>query len=140
MRQLLIAPLLLFSVAAHAEDRFDLSCEGARSLNGVEGGRSTVLLRIDLGSRRYCIADCKDVWEISRVSSERVDFRDRVVGTKGSAAHATSESYFDRGSSRYHSTKVINYTLTKGSPERTMTSVEDLACVAGPFTGFPAAS
>ncbi|HMJ92582.1 MAG TPA: hypothetical protein VK472_00635 [Allosphingosinicella sp.] len=140
MKALLIAHLLLFSGAARAEDRFDLSCEGPRSLNGVERGRSTILLRIDLGARRYCIADCKEVWQISPVSAERVDFRDHVVGTKGSAAEATSKSHFDRVSSRYHSTKVMNYTLTKGSPRRTITSVEDLTCVAGPFSGFPAAS
>ena len=139
MKSLVIAPLLLFSVAAHAEDRFDLSCEGPRSLKGVEGGRSTVLLRIDLGARRYCIADCKEVWHISQVSAERVDFRDHVVGTKKTAAQATSKSYFDRASSRYHSTKVMNYTLSRGSPRHTITSVEDLACAVGPFSGFPIA-
>lgn len=95
-----------------------------------------MLLRIDLSARRYCIADCKELWSISSASAGRIDFRDHEVGNEGSAVQAKSTSWFDRNSNIYHGTKVMNYTLSRGSPRRTMTIDENLACVVGPFSGF----
>jgi hypothetical protein len=138
MKAFLFAAFLLIGAAAHAQDQFDLSCEGTRIANGGDGGRATVHVRIDLASRRYCLNACTEVSPIDRVSADRVDFHDTAIGSGASAIEANGTSYFDRAAGRYHRNMVMHYTLTRGSRRSTMTVVEDMACVAGPFSGFPA--
>ena len=138
MKAFLFASLLLAGTAVHAQDQFDLSCEGTRSANGGDGGRAEAHIRIDLASRRYCLAECREVKPLGAVSDGRIDFQDLAIGNGASAMEASGTSYFDRAASRYHNNMVMHYTLSRGSRRSTMTVVEDLACTAAPFSGFPA--
>jgi hypothetical protein len=138
MKAFLFAALLLAGTAARAEDQFDLSCEGTRIVNGDDGGRDTVHLRIDLASRRYCLETCTELSPIDRVSADRIDFHALAIGSGTSALEANGTSYFDRAAGRYHRNMVMHYTLSRGSRRSTMTVVEDFACAVGPFSGFPA--
>jgi hypothetical protein len=138
MKALLFAAFALIGTAARAQDQFDLSCEGTRIANGGDGGQATAHLRIDLASRRYCLDTCTELFPIDRVSADRIDFHATVIGSGASALEANGTSYFDRAAGRYHRNMVMHYTLSRGSLRSTMTVVEDMACVAGPFSGFPA--
>jgi hypothetical protein len=137
MKAFLFASLLVIGTAAHAQDQFDLSCEGTRSMNDMEVARIEDHFRIDLAALRYCGADCRELRQINRVSDGRIDLEVLAVGNGASAMEASGAAYFDRAASRYHNDMVIRYTMSRGSPRRTMHVVEDLACTVGPFSGFP---
>jgi hypothetical protein len=138
MKAILFAASLVAGAAAQAQAPFDLSCEGARVLNGVSSRPVTVHLRIDPGARLFCRDDCAQVRPIDRVSAERIDFPANAVGSAATAMEARETSYFDRVSGRYHADIEIHYTLGRGSPRSTMNAVEDLACEVAAFSGFPA--
>jgi hypothetical protein len=78
-------------------ERFDLSCAGQRS--GTAGaGTFAIELRIDLGANTWCIDECKKVYPIVNVTS------DRITLYALENASMTLMRWVDRATNEYHDT------------------------------------
>lgn len=116
----------MIGVALQAAAAFNLVCSVVTT--GMPSRRSTLVMRVDLQSMRYCMERCAQTLPIKRVSESEIVFHDGMSEYSNTIirrrVNRESGQYWSSTSSRFGG--------------RAIETDSHGRCEAAPFTGFPA--
>lgn len=124
MKVLACVAALSIAMPAMAADQFDLICKG-RTRNAAAGAWAAVVerYRVDLATKKWCVAECSRVFDIAEVQTDRIVFRSKER-SYGSPSHY--DERVNRTTGDWHERYIgeLTYTESEGT------------CEAAPFSGI----